>query len=164
MIYISIYIPSNIYYHIQVRNPNADIIIDERIIIGARPTEYPRTIDVRGVYEMCFEHQDGDTTVRVDFHVDFKSKAAQAIELARKIDKNSLPSLELQLKLAEDLLTDVTKELDFARRQENILREAQDATDVRIHRFGILSISILVFTSLWQLIYLRRYFTSKKLL
>jgi len=98
------------------------------------------------------------------FHVEFKSRSAQAIESARKVGKEQLPSLQLQLKSAEDSLMEVSREIDFARRQEALLREAGERTASRIQWFGILSISILLITSLWQLVYLRHFFSSKKLI
>jgi hypothetical protein len=39
-----------------------------------------------------------------------------------------------------------------------------EKTQSRIQWFSALSIIILVMTSLWQLIYLRKYFTDKKIL
>lgn len=141
-------------------------ILNERILIGNRPKEFHIDIETRGVHEMCFELEGGNTPIRAFFHVDFKSKSAEAIEIAKKnaLGKHDIPQLELQLISAESLLTEISKEIDFARRQENILKEAGDAMTSRIQRFGTLSICILLLTSLWQLIYLRRFFSSKKLL
>ena len=59
---------------------------------------------------------------------------------------------------------DYTNCIDFARRQESLLREAGERTSTRIQWFSILSIAVLLVTSIWQIIYLRRFFTSKKLL
>ena len=39
-----------------------------------------------------------------------------------------------------------------------------ERTSTRIQWFSILSIAVLLVTSIWQIIYLRRFFTSKKLL
>ena len=108
-------------------DPEDKTILSERILIGNRPKEFQQNIKSRGVYEMCFELEGGNTPVRVFFHVDFKSRSAQAIENAKKaaaVGKNDIPVLELQLKEAEDLVTEISKEIDFARRQENLLREA----------------------------------------
>jgi hypothetical protein len=180
------------------------------VLIGSRPKEFQRTITERGVYYICFDLPESPSTInntlvlscyiltfcfiylvketiRAFFHVDAKSRAAQAMEQAQKLGKSDLSALEIQLKSAEDLLNEISKEIDFSRRQEMILVEANgkpdtsqtqsldlsltpcftlfiEAMTTRIHRFGYLSIGILAFSSLWQLIYLRRFFISKKLL
>ena len=103
--------------------------------------------------------------MRVTFNVDFKNKATrQYADPSKKVAADELPQLEVQLKLAEDALNEISNEIDFARRQESLLREAGERTSTRIQWFSILSIAVLLVTSIWQIIYLRRFFTSKKLL
>jgi hypothetical protein len=141
------------------------IISNEKIAIGARPREIKETIKVRGVYELCFELQGGTTPVRAFFHIDFKSRNAPGgLESVRKVGKDDIPYLEQHLKAAETSMNDISREIEFARQQELSLKETQDTTAARIQWFGILSMAILMGTSLYQLIYLRRFFASKKLL
>jgi len=141
------------------------IISNEKIAIGARPREIKETISVRGVYELCFELQGGTTPVRAFFHIDFKSRNAPGgLESVRKVGKDDIPYLEQHLKAAETSMNDISREIEFARQQELSLKEAQDTTAARIQWFGILSMAILMGTSLYQLIYLRSFFASKKLL
>jgi len=141
------------------------ILSNEKVVIGARPRELRESIDLRGVYKLCFELQGGKTPVRVFFHVDFKSKNAPgSLEAVGKVGKEDLPTLESQLKAAEMSLSDISREIEFAKREEVLLKEAGDTTVSRIQWFGILSIAILLATTLWQLIYLRSFFASKKLL
>ena len=141
------------------------IISNEKIAIGARPREIKEKISVRGVYELCFELQGGTTPVRAFFHIDFKSRDAPgSLESVRKVGKDDIPSLEQHLKAAETSMTDISREIEFARQQELSLKEAQDITSERIQWFGVLSMAILVATSLYQLLYLRSFFASKKLL
>lgn len=65
-----------------------------------------------------------DPAVRAFIHVDSKSRAVQAMESANKLGQAELSSLDMQLKIAEDLLLEISKEIDFSRRQEILLREA----------------------------------------
>jgi len=88
----------------------------------------------------------------------------QYADPSKKVAAEELPQLEVQLKLAEDALNQISNEIDFARRQESLLREAGERTSTRIQWFSILSIAVLLVTSIWQIVYLRRFFTSKKLL
>jgi hypothetical protein len=65
----------------------------------------------------------GETPVRVFFGVDFKSRKG-GFDPSKKIEKEDIPTLEAQLKAAEETLTDVSREIEFARVQEAELREA----------------------------------------
>jgi p24 family protein delta-1 len=66
--------------------------------------------------------------------------------------------------LAEESIADISSEVEYARRQEIELRTSGELTADRIQWFGILSIFILLTVSVWQVIYLRHFFTTKKLL
>jgi len=57
----------------------------------------------------------------VSFNVDYRNRGADP---SKKVSKTELPTLESQLKAAEDSLSEIAKEIDFARRQEVALREA----------------------------------------
>lgn len=141
------------------------IISNEKIAIGARPREIREKISIRGVYELCFELQGGKTPVRAFFHVDFKAgNSSGSLEAVRHVGKDDILSLESHLKAAEAALSDISKELEFAREQELALKDAQETTTTRIQWFGAASIAILIATSLWQLMFLRQFFASKKLL
>jgi hypothetical protein len=93
------------------------------------------------------------------------------------------PSHFIQRRLAwtEVLLQDIIKEIDFAKRQEEQLKDAigllllllllltsarflTETTNSRIEWFSYFSMVILISTAFFQLIYLRNFFTSKKLL
>lgn len=144
-----------------IRDPDDNKLFEERIIIGSRPKEFLHDVEESGVYNCCFELESGPETVRLMFHIDFKS---HEMESTLKVGKDDIPSLDVQLKAAEEALSEISKEIEFAREQELALREAGDSMTTRINRFGLFSISILTLTSLWQILYLRRFFTAKKLL
>jgi hypothetical protein len=78
--------------------------------------------------------------------------------------KEEIPVLEEMLQDAEATLAHLSKEIEFAQRQESALLAAGDAARNHIKWFGWLSMGILVTTSLWQIAYLRHFFASKKLL
>jgi len=72
--------------------------------------------------------------------------------------------LQSNLLQAEEAIADISNEVDYARRQEIELRTSGEVTSDRIQWFGILSIFVLLSVSMWQVIYLRHFFTTKKLL
>jgi hypothetical protein len=147
-----------------IADPEGTTLWNEELKINNKKEYKTTLIEVRGVYELCFE-VTGKAPIRVTFNVDFKNKATrQYADPSKKVAADELPQLEVQLKLAEDALNEISNEIDFARRQESLLREAGERTSTRIQWFSILSIAVLLVTSIWQIIYLRRFFTSKKLL
>jgi emp24/gp25L/p24 family/GOLD len=108
-----------------------------------------------------------DVPVRVYFGVDAKPKAANAktrADPSKRVVKEDIPTLESQLLAAEEILSDISNEIEFARKQEIVLKEAADVTASRIEWFSIFSIVILFVTSVWQILYLRYFFSSKKLI
>lgn len=121
----------------------------------------------------------GKSPVRVFFHVDYKPLSVDGKDKSRKIMKEDVPTLESELQIIGEKIKDISTEIEHARRQELYLKEAGgnvqystiqyvmyfvDVTASRIQWFSVLSIVILLGTSLWQLIYLRRFFAVKKLL
>ena len=167
-----------------ISDPEGTTLWSEELKVNNKKEYKTTVIEVRGVYELCFE-VTGHSSIRVTFNVDFKNKGniyalllyillllfiiifiatRQYADPSKKVAAEELPQLEVQLKLAEDALNQISNEIDFARRQESLLREAGERTSTRIQWFSILSIAVLLVTSIWQIVYLRRFFTSKKLL
>jgi len=127
------------------------------------------------IYINTVEHAVEDDTVRVSFVVAYKNRRAGSGRFhlggggsgnseLKKTDKYEYSALEEMLQDAQESLSQISKEIDFARRQETLLLEAGNSMESRIQVFGWLSMIILLTTSLWQLVYLRHFFTSKKLL
>jgi hypothetical protein len=67
----------------------------------------------------------GKAPVRVFVDLDFKSRSGRGKNSAsKKVPSDYIPTLEDQLKVAEETLMDIGREIDFARRQETLLRQA----------------------------------------
>lgn len=124
----------------------------------------------------------GKTPVRVFIHVDYKPRFMDGEDKSRKVAKDEIPSLESQLQGVGQQIKAISRAIDHARHQEVYLKEiggtvkhlflknfhycshCADQTSSLIRWFSILSIVILLSASVWQLIYLRSFFASKKLL
>eukprot|EP00602_Paraphysomonas_sp_CaronLab_P002540 CAMPEP_0185018392 /NCGR_PEP_ID=MMETSP1103-20130426/1131_1 /TAXON_ID=36769 /ORGANISM="Paraphysomonas bandaiensis, Strain Caron Lab Isolate" /LENGTH=183 /DNA_ID=CAMNT_0027548189 /DNA_START=109 /DNA_END=660 /DNA_ORIENTATION=- len=143
---------------VSISDPEGGILLEDSVHSG-EVREISKNIALRGVYQMCFAN-NGDQAMHVIFYVSFKNRG---VERSKKIDKN-IPSVERKLLSAELLLQDISHEIDFAKRQESALMDVIDATNARIAWFSYLSMFVLLGTAAWQLIYLRNFFTSKKLL
>ena len=67
----------------------------------------------------------GDTPVTVNFGIDIKSnRARQGVDPSKRVGKDEIPSLETELLAAEESLNDISKEIEFARKQEILLTKA----------------------------------------
>jgi hypothetical protein len=54
--------------------------------------------------------------------------------------------------------------MDAALNREERLREGAESGRDRVELFGVVSMGVLFVTALWQVVYLRSFFRSKKLL
>ena len=167
-----------------VKDPDGKIV-EEKVLAGGNSIDFYMRIMKRGVYDMCFMAQkvtlrkispthDETELPTVTFSVAYKNRQAGphlkfkkdggAADPSKKILKEDFPVLEEMLNDAEATLAHLSKEIDFARRQESELLRAGEAAARRIQGMGWFSIGVLATTALWQITYLRHFFTSKKLL
>eukprot|EP01033_Poteriospumella_lacustris_P008837 gene8837-6364_t len=149
---------------LKITDPDEEDIYFEKIPFTNKRVEFLYKVQQRGVYELCFELHDGKTPVRVFFHVDYKVLSEDGKDLSRQLSKDDVPSLQSELQSIERKIKEISLEIDHAKRQETFLNEANETTNSRLQWFSLLSIVVLLGTSAWQVIYLRRFFASKKLL
>ena len=72
--------------------------------------------------------------------------------------------VEKQLDDSDHMLRDIAAEMDAALNREERLREGAESGRDRVELFGVVSMGVLFVTALWQVVYLRSFFRSKKLL
>lgn len=147
-----------------ITDPEDGSVYDGKITIGAKRKEVEYKIEKGGLYEMCFELEGGKSPVRIFFHSEYKPHSADGQDLSRKVGKDEIPSLESQLQTVKKNIEDISEVIEHAKKQEMSLKDAGESTSNRIQWFSILSMVILLSTSIWQIIYLRSFFVSKKLL
>lgn len=67
----------------------------------------------------------GKMPTRTVVDIEYKSRSGKSkVDPSKHLNKEDLPSLEDQLKAIEDSVADIGREIDFARRQEVLLKEA----------------------------------------
>ena len=64
--------------------------------------------------------------MKINFGIDFKStiKARAGLDPSKRVGRDEIPSLESELLAAEESLNDISREIEFARKQEILLTEA----------------------------------------
>lgn len=75
-----------------------------------------------------------------------------------------LKPVELQFRKAEDKLKSISDEMGKSREREAQLRQTSETMSGRIQWFSVLSITVLLTISAWQVYYLKSFFRAKKLL
>jgi len=116
------------------------------------------------MFEVCFESsgQDQQGTEREVF-LDMKHGVeAKNYEDIAKAEK--LKPLEVQLKKLEDLSESIVNDFAYMRAREEEMRDTNESTHSRVLYFSVFSMCCLLGLATWQILYLRRYFKSKKLI
>nr|XP_012222022.1 PREDICTED: transmembrane emp24 domain-containing protein bai isoform X1 [Linepithema humile] len=75
-----------------------------------------------------------------------------------------LKPVEVELKRLEDLSEAIVQDFARMRKNEEEMRDTNEATNTRVLYFSLFSICIVFGLSTWQLFYFRRFFRMKKLI
>ncbi|XP_012535586.1 transmembrane emp24 domain-containing protein bai isoform X1 [Monomorium pharaonis] len=117
-------------------------------------------------FEICFvsrvpSHQRGirqEVTLITKRGIEAKSYEGLIGEAAK------LKPVEVELKRLEDLSEAIVQDFARMRKNEEEMRDTNEATNTRVLYFSIFSICVLFGLSTWQLFYFRRFFRMKKLI
>lgn len=79
-------------------------------------------------------------------------------------DAAKLKPLEVELKRLEDLSESIVQDFAHMRQREEEMRDTNESTNSRVLYFSVFSMCCLLALATWQVLYLRKYFKSKKLI
>lgn len=152
-----------------IRDSKGDILSKKDDIPPERFLKFSFVMENYDTFEICF------TSHAQQAFSDYLKEAKQEIFLVTKrgIETKSYEGLgevaklkpsEIELKRLEDLSKAIV--LDFARMRKNEeeMRDTNEATNTRVLYFSILSMCWLLVLSIYQVVYLRRFFKAKKLI
>ncbi|KAI9227092.1 MAG: endoplasmic reticulum vesicle protein 25 [Piptocephalis tieghemiana] len=97
----------------------------------------------------------------IELHVDVGADAVDYTEVAKA---EKLKPLEAELRHLEAQANEIVEELEFLQRRERKFRDTNESTNERVQFFSFISTFTLVALGVWQVIYLRKFFQSKKLI
>jgi len=122
-----------------------------------------------GVYSLCFSHQPGEGgslhhslyNRRVSLRLEAGVETTDFAKIGREehLNKLEVDALRIQRSLEE-----VSLDLEHFKRREERHRDTTESTNSRVMWLSVTSMIVIVCIGVWQLIYLRRFFTQKKLL
>ncbi|PAV59187.1 hypothetical protein WR25_24610 [Diploscapter pachys] len=122
------------------------------------------TADEYDVFEICLSnhapqgrHEKREVSLTMKHGVEAKNYDDIA-----KAEK--LKPLEVELRRLEDLAESIVKDFAFMRQREEEMRNTNESTNSRVLYLSVFSMLCLLGLAAWQVIFLRNYFKSKKLI
>ncbi|KAL2757896.1 hypothetical protein ACRALDRAFT_1040051 [Sodiomyces alcalophilus JCM 7366] len=118
-------------------------------------------------FDVCFENiftaslgiQNAFVEVELDIDIGADAKDWAAIQATEK-----LKPVEAEVRRIEELVTEITNEMDYLKGREHKLRDTNESTNNRVKWFGFCTTFVLLGLWAWQIMYLRAYFRSKHLI
>eukprot|EP00616_Rhizochromulina_sp_CCMP1243_P009874 CAMPEP_0118963162 /NCGR_PEP_ID=MMETSP1173-20130426/1193_1 /TAXON_ID=1034831 /ORGANISM="Rhizochromulina marina cf, Strain CCMP1243" /LENGTH=212 /DNA_ID=CAMNT_0006911479 /DNA_START=1 /DNA_END=639 /DNA_ORIENTATION=- len=122
-------------------------------------SEFTFTAHNAGMHHICFMNQKRETKrVNLEIETDLVKDYSELVK------QEHLKPLELQFRKAEDKLKSISHEMGKSREREAQLKQTSETMSSRIQSFSLLSITVLLVISAWQMYYLKSFFRAKKLL
>ncbi|KAF6217024.1 hypothetical protein GE061_001377, partial [Apolygus lucorum] len=121
-------------------------------------------VESHDAYEICFKSRapsDRGMPQEVYFHskLDEEAKGYESMGEAQK-----MKPMEVELKKLESLSHSIVQEFEEMRSREIKLSDTNESTNSRVLYLSIFSMCCLLCLSIWQVLYLRKYFKSRKLI
>lgn len=122
------------------------------------------TLDTDDVFSVCFtsrvasgEAEETDVELELKHGVEAKNYD----ELAKA---EQLKPLEMQLRRLEDLTESIVNDFQSMKKREEEMRNTNESTNSRVLYFSVFSMVCLITLALWQVVYLKKWFKTKKLI
>lgn len=122
--------------------------------------KYTFHADVGGSYSVCFFNSN-DKAARVV--LDFKH-GVEAKDYSEVAKREHLMPVEKELRKMEDTVDEIHREMLYMREREAAMRNTNESTNSRVLWFSFFSIVVLLGMGVWQVLYLKKFFKSKKLI
>jgi len=121
------------------------------------------TLDQADVFSICFTSKSSGQSRPIDISLEIKRgvEAKNYDELAKA---EELKPLELELRRLEDLTESIVTDFAHMKKREEEMRNTNESTNSRVLYFSIFSMFCLIALASWQVLYLKKYFKSKKLI
>jgi len=134
----------------------------------AEKGKFAFTTDDQDMFEICFiSSKQGNGFSRDSKAHEIKIDVKKGIE-AKNYDEQAktekLKPLEVELRRLEDLSDSIVNDFQYMKQREEEMRSTNESTNSRVLYFSIFSMLCLVCLATWQVLYLRKFFKSKKLI
>ena len=113
-----------------------------------------------GIYKLCLINPHTDV-VRINMSV---KTGVNAKDYSNIASVNDFKDIELKMRKLEDQVIDIHKKIQFLREREEELRLTNATIHNRVIGYSICTVLMLLCLALIQILYLKRYFKSKKMI
>jgi len=123
------------------------------------------TADEYDIFEICITTHSPQNQQKINREVSLTLKhgvEAKNYDDLAKAEK--LKPMETELRRLEDLSDSIVQDFAYMRQREEEMRSTNESTNARVLYLSIFSMLCLLGLAVWQVLYLRRYFKSKKLI
>ena len=131
----------------------------------AKQGKFAFTTDQYDMFQVCFKSETNMRGKLPPHQVELKMKRgieAKNYEDVAKAEK--LKPLEVELRRLEDLSNEIVNAFSYMKKREEQMRDTNESTNSRVLYFSIFSMLCLIGLATWQVLYLRKFFKSKKLI
>ena len=148
---------------LKITDSNGHILYQKE---DATSGKFAFTTDDYDMFQLCFNSKTEDKRVKPppqDVRLELKRgiDAKNYDELAKN---EQLKPLEIELRRLEDLSKSITDAFSYMKKREEEMRDTNESTNSRVLYFSAFSMLCLVGLATWQVLYLRKFFKSKKLI
>lgn len=142
---------------LRVYNPVNDLIFSKS---GVSSSKFAIPVSNGGEHQFCFTNTGNmDKTIMIEVESSMNKK--QLEDIAKK---EHLKPLEIELRNIETMVNEFLKNLDYMKTREEAMRDTNESTNARVMWMSVLSMITLVGLGIWQLVFLKNFFVSKKLI
>ncbi|OXU17745.1 transmembrane emp24 domain-containing protein bai isoform X2 [Nasonia vitripennis] len=147
------------------RDSKGHILAQKDDIQQGKLSKFSFVTETYDTFEICFTshvspHERGmRQEVSLNVKKGIEAKSYEGIGEAAK-----LKPIEVELKRLEDLSEAIVQDFARMRKNEEEMRDTNEATNSRVLYFSIFSMLCLLSLATWQVFYLRRFFRAKKLI
>ncbi|KAJ1460388.1 emp24/gp25L/p24 family/GOLD-domain-containing protein [Pelagophyceae sp. CCMP2097] len=142
---------------VTVKDPNKKLLYSESL--SYEEATFAFTTKLPGLHKACIQnHYSKPQRLAISVAQGFSVK-----EYGDVVGKHLEP-VSKQLQDSMNMVREIANEMDLSLKREELERATEEEEEERTALFGSISIATLLALSCWQIIYLRRFFRSKKLL
>jgi len=169
-------LPANQRIQVTLQDPNDQLIYSKAVAsqesieqptsgtgeITIEPSKFAHTSKITGEYRSCFANTETSTTKQVSFNLRTGSTANK--DYSQLAKQESLKPIEVELKKLEDTVGSILNDMKYMSKREKEMRQTNDSIGRRVLWMSLISFILLLTAKSGEIIYLRRYFHSKRLI
>jgi len=148
--------------NMKVTDSNAHVLYQKE---DATTGKFAFTTDDYDMFQICFSSKAKTPGLRGAQQVDLNLKRGIEAKNYDEIAKtDQLKPLEVELRRLEELSASIASAFFYMKKREEEMRDTNESTNSRVLYFSAFSMLCLVGLATWQVLYLRKFFKSKKLI